>query len=326
MRFGRQRFAILSVDTEALPHRASADHVNRLVWGKHEKGTAGVREMSAIGKEFNARHIFFVDLCGAHAYRDQMRDVIRWLDQQGEDVQLHAHPEYLPEQFWTQHGLDQKPKYMNQYASDARAEFVIRHFAEEISAVTGKKLLAYRAGSFRWNACTIRALHAAGIPLSFNNSMGAFHAKQCVFSEPTSTPFTWSNGVIEIPLTERQILPRVGKPEWWARLQFPQSNYFRFRPWWGSLLLNLFSDAPEFCVFLMHSWSLLYWNENGHGDYRDDQRLEGYRKLVKNLSRDYDIITSADFLELHAQGKISATHRVDVARAEISTNKGKNAA
>lgn len=318
LRLGKQRYAILTVDTEALPKRAPCNHVKRLIWGEHAAGTAGIREMCAIGDEFNAKHIFFVDLCGAYAYRDEMHEVIRWLDNEGQDVQLHTHPEYLPDAFWSEHGIDRRPQYMNQYADDARAEFVIKHFAGEVSGITGKDILAFRAGSFRWNACTIRALGAVGIRLSFNNSMAAYYATQCVYSEQTNFPYDWSNGLIEVPVTERKILPKVGKEDWWARLQFPESSYFRFRPWWGGLLLNMFSGAPEFSVFLLHSWSLLNWDENGYGTYQGDQHVEGYRKLLKKLAKDYDIITSRDFLELHAQGKITTTHTVDLAHAEIS--------
>ena len=326
-RWGKQRYALLTVDTEALPKRAPGDHVKRLVWGEHETGTAGIREMCTIGDEFSAKHIFFVDLCGAHAYGDEMREVVRWLDNQGQDVELHTHPEYLPDEFWSRHGLDRRPQYMNQYTEDSRAEFVVKHFAGEISSITGKDILAFRAGSFRWNASTMRALEAAGIPLSFNNSTAAYYNKQSIYSEETNLPYVWSNGLIEIPVTERRILPKVGKKEWWARLQFPESSYFRFRPWWGGLSLNLFSGAPRFSVFLIHSWSLLYWDENDYGVYKDDQRLESYRKMVKNIAKDYDIITAKDFLALLAQGKIRTTHTVNLAHAEIeaatSNSKGK---
>ena len=177
LRLGKQRYAVLTVDTEALPKRAPRYHVKRLIWGRHEAGTAGINEMCAIGDEFNAKHVFFVDLCGAYKYLKQMHNVIRWLDKQGQDVQLHAHPEYLPDEFWSQHGLDRRPQYMNQYTDDARAEFVLNHFGKEISSITGKDILAFRAGSFRWNACTIRALSAVGIPLSFNNSTAAYYNK-----------------------------------------------------------------------------------------------------------------------------------------------------
>lgn len=330
----RSRYAILTVDTEALPKRAAADHVNRLIWGRHEEGTAGIREICAIGDEFKARHVFFVDLCGAYGYRGELHEVIRWLDTAGHDVQLHAHPEYLPDDFWPRHGLSAKPRYMNQYADDARAEFVIRHFAAEITGVTGKNIQAFRAGSFRWNACTIRALAASGIPLSFNNSMAALYATQCVYSEPTTSPYLWSNGVIEVPMTERQFYPRVRRglwamtdffvkhlkirdrypdfgKEWWRRLQFPAS-YGNF----PSRILGPYR-SNSLLVVLVHSWSLLYWDRQGYGSYRDDRRVEGYRKLVQRLARDYDVITTGEFLDLHARGKITTTHTVDLANAEV---------
>lgn len=312
------RYALLTVDTEALPKRASGDHVKRLIWGRHDKGTAGIREMCLIGNEFNAKHVFFVDLCGAFPYLEEMCEVVRWLDQAGQDVQLHTHPEYLPKEFWVERGLASRPEYMNQYSDESRAEFVITHFAGLISAVTGKEICAHRAGSFRWNADSIRALKAAGIPLSFNNSMCAYHNGQCVFSEPTNFPYVWSNGVVEVPMTEKKILSKVGKDDWWARLTYPESSYFQFRPWWGKILLNIFSGSPSFSVFLLHSWSLLYWDENGYGHYRDDRRLEGYRKLLGRLTKDYDVITTRDFLDLHARGKITTTHAVDLAAAELS--------
>ena len=56
------KYTIITVDTEALPKRAVTDHVRRLIWGEHENGTAGVREMCAVGDEFGVKHVFFVDM------------------------------------------------------------------------------------------------------------------------------------------------------------------------------------------------------------------------------------------------------------------------
>jgi hypothetical protein len=318
----KSRYALITVDTEALPKRASGDHVKRLMWGKHENGTAGVREMCEIGDEFGAKHVFFVDLCGAYTQLDESLAVVRWLDAGGQDVQLHTHPEYLPKEFWAEHGLELKPEYMNQYKDDGRAEFVLRHFGDLITGVTGKRLSAFRAGSFRWNASTIRALKSVGIPLSFNNSMCAVYAKQSLFAEATNVPYEWSNGIVEVPMTERRILPKIGKDEWWARLTYPESSYFRFRPWWGKLLFNTLSGSPVFAVFLLHSWSLLYWDEKGYGSYRDDRRIEGYRKLMAQLTKNYDVITTSEFLDLYSRGKISASQTVDLSHAELGLAAG----
>jgi len=156
----RQRYALLTVDTEALPKRAMRDHVNRLIWGRHDNGTAGIREICSIGDDFGVKHVFFVDMCGAYFYPDQMREVVRWLKEEEQDVQLHMHPEVLPRAFWTDNGVEFRPEYLNDYSQDDWAEFVIGHFGKQLSQVTGRDVLAYRAGSFRWNACTIRALKA----------------------------------------------------------------------------------------------------------------------------------------------------------------------
>ena len=111
----KNRYALLTVDTEALPKRAEEDHVRRLMWGEHEKGTAGVREMASIGNEFGAKHVFFVDMCGAYERADEIREVMAWLNADGQDVELHTHPEYLPDEFWQKNRFRVRPKLMNRY-------------------------------------------------------------------------------------------------------------------------------------------------------------------------------------------------------------------
>lgn len=310
----RSRYALLTVDAEALPKRASQDHVKRLIWGAHDNGTAGILQMCSATDEVNAKLVFFVDACGAYSKLSEVAEVVRWLDQAGHDVQLHTHSEYLPEEFWIEHGFEYRPRFLNQYAAD-KAAFTIKYFGRFISDLTGKPLRAFRAGSFRWNASTLGALSEAGISLSFNNSMNAFLAGQCTYSEPTNQPYLWSNGVIEVPVTERKFFPLFGN-EWWGRLQFPVSNNFR-NPSWRILQPYMGQGNSSLMVLLLHSWSLLYWDNNGYGVYRDDKRLEDFRKLVRRLSKDYDIITTEDFLALHARGKIATTHTVDLAAAEL---------
>lgn len=312
----RNRYLMLTVDTEALPSRATDDHVTRLMWGDHPNGSAGIREMSAVGQEFGARHVFFVDMCGAYDRLSEVQEVIRWLDNEGEDVQLHTHPEFLPEEFWRAYDMPAKPRFMNQYATDERADVVIQYFSKQMQAVTGKPVLAHRAGSFRWNAGSIRALAKAGILVSFNNSMRAMRNEQCVYSARTNLPFVWSNGVLEVPMTEKSVFPIFSQDQAFARLTYPESVYFHFRPWWGPLLFNTMSASEDFAVFLLHSWSLMYWDKDGHATYKDDRRIENYRKLLRRLSKDYDIITTQEFLDLHAQGKITLADEVDLSLAE----------
>lgn len=313
----KNRYALLTVDTEALPRRASSDHVKRLMWGEYDNGTAGVREMCAIGDEFGAKHIFFVDMCGVYAERDKVREVMVWLDKAGHDVQLHVHPEYLPDAFWEGTGFKVQPRHLNDYEDETKEEFLLTRFSAEITEVTGKPIRAFRAGSFRWNATTLRTLAKLDIPLSFNNTIAARNIGQCPYSVPSNLPFLWTNGIIEIPITEKNILPKVGRALW-ARFQYPLSRFVKYRPWWTSFLPYSVSPRDRFLVCLVHSWSLLYWDENGYGVYKDDQRVEGYRKLLKQLSQDYDVVTTAELLDLIRAGKIAPTHTEDLALAEVA--------
>jgi hypothetical protein len=315
-----KRYALITVDTEAQPKRAAQDHVDRLIWGRHEQGTAGVREMCAAADEVGARLVFFIDSCGVYLHGEPFAEAVRWLVRAGHDVQLHTHSEFLPDSFWDEHGFARRPSLLNEYDED-RSIFTIRFFRDYLANVTGQPIIAFRAGSFRWNFGTLKAQAGLGIPLSCNNSMRAYLDGVCPHAEAANHPFLWSNGVIEVPMTERKF-PTRGENAWWGRLAFPSSQRYRDPPWWVLWPYTLGRNI-QVLVVLLHSWSLLYWDENGYGVYRDDKRHEDFRKLVRRLAKDYDVITTADFLELHARGKIGTTHTVDLALAEMKSSAGR---
>lgn len=305
----KSRYLLLTVDVEALPKRARNDHVVKLMYGQHPNGRAGIKEISDIGNEFGAKHVFFIDYCGAFDRRSEVDDVVRWLASAGEDVQLHTHSEYLPESFWKCSSFKYRPRFLNQCNQD-KARFILEYFGEILEAAKGSPVRAFRAGSFRWNSDTIRAMADVGIPLSFNNSTHAFLESKNPFSLPTNAPFHWDNGVIEVPVTEKKIFSCF-KDNWWARLQFPFTEYFA-RP-----INQLFyplgpSGKDSLQVLLMHSWSLLYWDKDGYAEYRDDARVEAYRKLLKKLTKQFDVITTKEFLELHKAGKFGQLDTVDL--------------
>lgn len=315
----RNRYALVTVDVEAQPARAQEDHVKRLVWGEYPNGRAGVQEMCSAADDVGAKLVNFVDACGVYLHGEPFAEAVQWMVAQGHDVQLHTHSEFLPDSFWTEHGFVIRPRLLNQY-DEAKAAFTLRYFSEYLGSITGEKIRAFRAGSFRWNAGTLKAQGELGIPLSFNNTMRGLVDVVCPHAEPVQHPYKWSNGVIEVPITERRF-PARGDKVWWGRLAFPSTNRHRDPPWrvlWPYTLgRNL-----EVLVILLHSWSLLYWDENGHATYRDDKRLEDFRKLMRKLAKDYDIITTADFLDLHARGKIKTTHTVDLSLAEMKPPAG----
>ncbi|BBU69623.1 hypothetical protein [Fluviibacter phosphoraccumulans] len=310
----KSRYLMLTVDVEALPKRASDDHVRRLMWGEQPGGRAGVREISALGKEFDLTHTFYVDYCGAFARKPEIDEVVKWLVQAGEDVQLHTHPEYLPAEFWAEHGFEANPRMPNEYSSE-KAAFAMKYFSDLLAQAKGEPVLGFRAGSFRWNAGMLEALAKAGIRLSSNNSVISRNQGKCVYSEPTCYPFQWSNGVLEAPMTEKQFFPAFHKALW-GRMQYPFSEHFN-KPFMRLLRPLGAGGQGSFQVMLLHSWSLLYWDENDYATYRDGQRIEGYRKLLKKVAKDYDVITVPEFLDLQARGAFGDLKTVDVELAAL---------
>ena len=256
----------------------------------------------------------FVDACGVYLHGDPFAEAVHWLVKAGQDVQLHTHSEFLPDVFWVEHGFATRPKLLNQY-DESKAAFTLRYFSDYLAGITGEKIRAFRAGSFRWNIGTLKAQAELDIPLSFNNTMRGLLDGVCPHAEPVQHPFAWSNGVIEVPITERRF-PTMGDKVRWSRLAFPSTNRRRDPPWrllWPYTL----GRRIEVLVVLLHSWSLLYWDENGHGVYRDERRHEDFRKLMKCLAKDYDVITTRDFLDLYSRGKIQTTHTVNINNAEL---------
>ena len=137
---------------------------------------------------------------------------------------------------------------------------------------------------------------------------------QCPFSLPTNLPYRWSNGLIEIPVSEKHIFPFL-KNNWWARLQYPQSKYYRFRPETLSFLPGSVRPQENFLVFLLHSWSFLYRDENGFEVYQENRWLEKYREFLRILSRECEIITCSELLDLINEGKIKISHTEPIASA-----------
>ncbi len=307
----KNRYALLTVDTEALPHRASENHVQRLMWGRHDNGTAGIMEMCAIGDSFGARHVFFVDMCACLNYFKEVVEVVQWLDANGQDVQLHAHPEYLPLEFLQRHGfpLIRRKMMRMDRCNLRRSIFVLRHFSERMSKILQRPVRAFRAGSFRWNRGTLLALERCNIPLSFNNSMQAFARGRNLYSIPQSSSYRWSNGIYEISVTEQERFLKSGH---WDRLQYPQSTFLNVTPPWLSCLPYTLKRTHDFLVVLLHSWSFLYMDKNGFFTYKDERRLELYHTYLKRLTKDYDVITTAELLDLLESGKITPTHTEDI--------------
>lgn len=309
----KNKYLLLTNDTEALPNRARDNHVKRLMWGEHENGTAGVREMTSVVKEFNGKITYFVDICGAMDRKAEVLEVAKWLNDNGQDVELHLHPEYLPDGFWEGTDYRLNPRFMNLYeeVDKDKLRFLLKTCAGELENVIGRKINAYRAGSFRWNSLTLELLKELDIPMAFNNTQASVALGQCPYASSVQRPFRWSNGIIEVPVTEKNFFPNLND-NWWVRYQYPLCSLVRYRTGLGSIIPYSVSAKDDFLVCLMHSWSFLYRDDDGYEYYKDDHRKEDFRKMLRKMSRDFDIIDSRDLKDLIDSGKIAVNHTEDI--------------
>ena len=299
---GPDRHALLTVDVEALPARAPSDHVDRLVWGRHEAGTGGIAELCDIADAARAPMVFFTDMVEEELYPGRMTEAARYLAGRGQDVQLHTHPELLGAAFWRERDLE--TVRMPDAFGQEKASWVIGTYAAKLSAATGRAVTAFRAGSYRYGAATIRALGTHAIPLSFNNQSKPNRADRNFHQEVTNTPYRWSNGVVEVPLTSNRAERRV------KNFCFPPADGQPYDV--AHAMRTVVGPASEtpLCVLILHSHALLHADGDGYMTYRDDRRAEELLRLARRLTRDYDVVTSVELLGLIEAGRVVPDHTV----------------
>jgi hypothetical protein len=291
-----QRYLIVTVDTEALPKRTDRDHVDRLIWGRFGGEPAGIAEMTAIAKALGTSFTFFVDMCEVPLYGQAIDDVARWLAANGQDVQLHMHPEVMDQAAWRGAlGRDKPGTLQDRFDADTMGQ-LMDHWTTRLKGLTGRPVLAYRAGSYRWSANTIRALDRCGVPLSFNHSFGAsLRGKRFVHPGLGAGPYRWEGtGVIEVPCTEHMVFGSPGS------FSFPPSA-----PWWQRPFLRRLVDRDRrsLTVLDLHSWSFLHFHD-GRFHHHGTKRTDAFRRMMDILARRYRIISCAELLDLTARGEI----------------------
>ncbi len=307
-----QRYLLITVDAEALPRRAEGDHYARLVWGRHPEGTAGLGELVAAAEAVGVPLTVFVEMGAERLYGEPLRDAVRWLAERGQEVALHLHPEILDRAFWQEAGLA-KPRGLQDSYPQAQADYLISHFARRLEALSGCPPVAYRAGAFRWNANTLRAVARAGIPLSFNNAASASRdGKRFVHHEATPHLFEWDNGLIEVPYTE------YPTPRGDMLFEFPERPYLFMDH--GRFLRRLFEREPErrVAVLLIHSWSFLYRDRaSGHFRYRGERRLHRFRAFLEQAAEHCRVIAARDLLDKVRAGELAPKFVRPLAAVEV---------
>ena len=247
------------------------------ILGKTENGNYGLQYQLDIINDAGLTAVCFVEPLFTKAagtgYLSQIVDICR---QRGNEIQLHAHPEWLKHAAPDFKGIDFSERYLlSQFSQQEQCE-IITEARDILASVTDCKISAFRAGSFAANTATLAALSQAGIALdsSYNPSMPSpdngfteeCHAANARFRQADVT---------EIPMTVYKTHNNTLRHSQLAACTFKELR---------SLLLKSYQAGHSDFVILSHSAELL----DGSRRRKDPGNIATLVKLVAFIAANQD--------------------------------------
>lgn len=174
----------------------------RYVYGRSPRGDYALPKTLEILARHGLHGIFFVEpLFSARFGHDYLERIVRLIDDAGQEVQLHLHPE------WTDEirpsilpNITHKRQHLTYYSQDEQNELICFGKALLENAL-GKKITAFRAGSYAANADTFQALVHNGITIDSSiNGCYPISAPKLVQEYGSSQPFA-AHGVTTFPIS-----------------------------------------------------------------------------------------------------------------------------
>lgn len=296
----RRKFTI-TVDVEACNRaRVSSNYVEKLIWGDFQDGSvpAGIGRMMDIGDRTGVTFTMFLDIAEASLYGEKIVEVGKYVLERGHDLQLHLHPEVIPEEVWQGWGLCKPELKSKGYRLDSytyeEARVVMYYFCELYQRSFGKLPVAFRGGAFRTNRNFLRLQEEIGIPLSSNHSFSNYlNQRKEPLQSLNKTLFKWTKDIVEVAVTQ------VEQPDGVKVMAIPSS--IEKSESWRSVLEseanNSIFSGPV--VFLLHSWSLLNYSP-GKGRFFDGVSEYRAGKLEKICQIASEVFDCTDFTSLNA--------------------------
>lgn len=286
----------ISIDVEALPGRATGDHVDSLIYGRDGNGEYGIPLQMRVFHELGVPATFYLE-CGQCALWgvDRIGDVAKLIQDSGFDLQLHLHSELLARAHnwkWT------KPvPPMLQNLDRAETFRAIGYAVEHFHKFACQLPDAFRAGAYLFSPHTLEALHDFGIPTSSNYRADQRPKNAFDFEGPAPMrPFKWSNGVYEFPITlSPEPLTALPPAECWRRiLHHVQVN----RTW----VVNV----------VIHSWSFMHRDKDGHHVWRNSELKDNLIKFIELAPAGVRFASIAEITEAARNGNMDVPLEKDI--------------
>jgi len=285
---------LITVDTEIWPRirdwpfsRRPSDQELRegyesCVMGRTAAGDYGLPFLLEDLRRHDLKAVFFVESLAADAGADDLlQRAVKMIQDAGQDVQLHAHTEWLSRgrgpdldtrQFFTDYDLDEQ-----------RA--IIRHARDLLHKAGAREICAFRAGNMRADAATITAAADAGIGVEMSFLAGAMPQPNGTAVECTVLPVTCL----------RYRVSRTLRP---AQLGSISASELR-----AALLAHDAAGSECFCI-LLHSFELITLPPDGP-PRPNPVNLARWRTLCDVLSSHRDTMST-----IHA-GEIACIENIE---------------
>lgn len=193
---------------------------------------------------------------------EEMRKVVRYIHESGQDVELHTHPMWVDEK-----------RRENMYELSYREQLgIIKSGAEFIASVTGKYPTSHRAGAYGYNADTLKAVEDAGLLCDSSNFFGHPFCKEVV----TKNEIVNVNGILEAPVTYLEHAGRYLKTDidW-----LDEKTIVAF------CKHVLADNSLNFVNIFMHSYSLCDNSEDYSTYTRSTQKVEKLRRIIDAVKK-----------------------------------------
>lgn len=303
----KKRIAI-TIDVEAQPARAEKDHINRLIWGKHQGPRFGINLMMALADAHQIKITHFLDYVECELYGEALLDVGREILLRGHDLQLHQHADFYSDIFFAQHSLTCEFDLVK--ADEKHCKAYMDYLLQAHAKVTSQPALVYRGGGYRLGWPLLQTLKESGIRI--DASYNPQHHRNPAGSSIRSS-FCWPNGLFELPVPclrnfrNRPIMPyNFNSP---ALLEGTVADCVQHhKDYLGAFFARHGDNAVA--TLVMHSWSFFKLDAKGFFTIRLDDAVEKYEALLGTLKQDYEFVSL---------GEIAADMEAELTRSKPET-------
>jgi hypothetical protein len=259
------------------------DAFRRYVYGPTKHGDYALPIQFEILRDHGLKAVFFVEpLFSARFGKEPLAEIVGLVNEAGQEIQLHAHTEWIDEARRDDlPRIDHKRQHLRYFAREEQAQIIaagLRYLRE----AGAEKINAFRAGSFGFNADTLPALRANGVPFDSSYNPTQFGADSGVATGRVLRGPLTSEGITEYPMTCFD----DGR----GKLRHTQLGACSFQEMSNMLLQAAEKEYSSF-VILSHNFEML----NSTKTRPDHIVTRRFRRLCEFLARHRDLFEVRGF-------------------------------